>query len=775
LSGGISELSQSSSPLNKQNELIRSLRRQLEVTERELADQKWVFEQFLKSPSWRLTAPLRWLKAWLSGDVGKTEPVEKTGDNSPPLQAEEPESEQSSLDLKELFSALYQVQLRSFLASNSTLELPSSENPRISVLIVLYNRAELTLACLRSLAENQSERLEIIVVDNASSDDTSKLLDRLHGPQIIRNSENVNFLLAVNQAARKARGKYLLILNNDAQLMPGALRSALTTIESKPDIGAVGGRLILLDGTLQEAGSIIWRDGSCLGYGRGDDPFAPTYMFRRDVDYCSGAFLLTPRELWNQMGGFDERYKPAYYEETDYCMRLSERGLRVVFDPDAVLLHYEFASSASVTKATDLHRAHQILFRNRHSEALSKQYPADLSFTLQARMRGGKKRILFLDDRVPHTWCGSGYPRSRTILLAMLEQGFFLTLYPMFVMTEEWSSVYSDIPREVEVMTDYGPPLLEAFLRNRIGYYDTIFVSRPHNMKQFARIVSENPNWFEKVKIVYDAEAIFAGREVTLHELRGTPFSQAELNDIVKEEVATTAVADCVVSVSDAEKRAFEAHGIERVHILGHMLVPAPVERAFEDRNGFLFVGAVHQEASPNGDSLIWFLEEIFPLIQNALGADVTFNIVGYNTSGSIRELAGPSVRVNGLMQDLTKLYGDARVFVAPTRYAAGIPHKIHESAARGLPVVATELVATQLGWKNNVELLIGTDAASFAQQCVELYRNKELWMQLKQAGLDRVKAECSKQTFDRKLKEILATGRRPRGYEVATLSRKEF
>jgi len=769
-------LSQSSSPLNKQSELIRSLRKQLEITERELADQKWVFEQFLKSPSWRLTAPIRWLKAWLTGSPRGAEGREKTGGHRPAvhLEAQEQESPQSIGDLKELFTALYQVQLQSFISSNSTLELPHSENPEVSVLIVLYNRAELTLACLRSLAENQTERLEVIVVDNASSDDTAQLLDRLHGARIIRNSENLNFLLAVNQAAREAHGKYLLVLNNDAQLQPGALRSALTTIGSSPDIGAVGGRIILLDGTLQEAGSIIWRDGSCLGYGRGDDPFAPTYMFRRNVDYCSGAFLLTPRALWNQMGGFDEKYKPAYYEETDYCMRLWERSLRVVFDPDAVLLHYEFASSASVTKATDLQRAHQALFLDRHRETLSKQFLPDLNATLRARMRGGEKRILFIDDRVPHTWCGSGYPRSRTILLGMMEQGFFVTLYPIFVVNEEWSSVYSDIPREVEVMTGYGAPLLEAFLRNRIGYYETIFVSRPHNMKQLARVLIENPAWFENVKIIYDAEAIFAGREVTLHELRGAPFSKVEVNHIVRDEVAATAAADCVVAVSEAEKRAFEAHGVAHVHILGHMLSPSPIERPFEDRKGFLFVGAIHQEDSPNGDSLIWFLEEILPLIQTALGTDVPFTIVGYNTSGRIRQLAGSSVRIVGLLRDLTQLYAHARVFVAPTRYAAGIPHKIHESAARGLPVVATELVATQLGWTDNAELLIGKDAASFAQKCIELYRNKELWMKLRQTGLDRVRAECSKEAFDGKLKEILSTDRKTRGYEVVSMSRKE-
>src|SRR5262249_49150232 len=156
----------------------------------------------------------------------------------------------------------------------------------------------------------------------------------------IRNSENRNFLLAVNQAALEARGRYLLLLNNDAQLLPGSLRAALDTIESEPGIGAVGGRLILFDGSLQEAGSIIWRDGSCLGYGRGDNPFASSYMFRRDVDYCSGAFLLTPLELWKKLGGFDEAFVPAYYEETDYCVRLWEHGFRVVYEPAAVLMHY---------------------------------------------------------------------------------------------------------------------------------------------------------------------------------------------------------------------------------------------------------------------------------------------------------------------------------------------------------------------------------------------------------------------------------------------------
>jgi GT2 family glycosyltransferase len=765
--------------LNKQNELIRSLRKQLEATERELANQKWVFEQFLQSPSWRMTYPIRWLarqlralKTWLFGTVQQASSV---SDQTPQQQeTREIDVEELNIDLKQLFSSLYKVQLQSFLESKSLLYLPHSDKPEISVLIVLYNRAELTLACLRSLTENYSESMEVIIVDNASSDETSSLLDRLRGAHIIRNSQNLNFLLAVNQGAREANGEYLLILNNDAQLLPGSLRSAVQTIRSSSDIGAVGGRLILLDATLQEAGCIIWRDGSCLGYGRGDNPFAPTYMFQRDVDYCSGAFLITPRALWDELGGFDEAFKPAYYEETDYCLRLWRHGRRVVYDPTAVLLHYEFASSDSTKSATDLQRQHQAILAGRHAEALARHYPADLNSTLLARMKNSKKRVLFIDDRVPHTWFGSGFPRARSILLGMVEQGCFVTFYPSFVLNEEWSSVYSDMPREIEFMMGYGPPLLEAFLRNRRGYYDTIFVSRPHNMEPLAQILAENPEWFDGVRIIYDAEAFFVEREVTLRRLRGLPFPGEELEKMVREEVGLAAAADCVLSVSEAEKRAFEVHGIARVHILGHALSPEPTDKPFEQRHGLLFVGAVHQEATPNGDSLIWFLEQVFPKIQERLG-DVTLTIAGVNNSERIKQLAGPAVRITGHIPDLTELYADARVFIAPTRYAAGIPHKVHEAAARGLPVVATPLIATQLGWQDGVELLVGADADAFAAKCIGLHTDSDLWVGLRNASIDRITTECSQEQFRRRLKEILSTQARARDYEVATASRKEF
>jgi GT2 family glycosyltransferase len=763
-------LSRSSSPFDRQNELIRSLHRQLEATERELASQKWLFEKFLQSPSWRLTFPLRWIakqvraiREWFIRRPSSTEAAESRPDpqtDAALIDAGPPgvSALDSPLNIKQFFTELYSLQLQSFLAADSTLSLPHSDRPEVSVILVLYNRAELTFACLRSLTENHTERMEIILVDNASQDQTLLLLDRLRGARVIRNLENRNFLLAVNQAAKEARGEHLLLLNNDAQLLPGSLQSALRAIRSATDIGAVGGRLILLDGTLQEAGSILWRDGSCLGYGRGDNPFAPMYMFRRDVDYCSGAFLLTPRRIWEDLGGFDEAFKPAYYEETDYCARLWQRGLRVVYDPNSVLLHYEFASSESARRAVDLQAEHQRVFAARHRSLLATRLASDVNAILPARTKEHNvKRVLFIDDQAPHSWLGSGFPRARAILLTLLKQGYFVTFYPLSVIEESWSSVYSDMPGEIEFIMGYGLTLLEPFLRNRPRYYETVFISRPHNMEKVKPLLEAHPDWFEAVHVVYDAEAIFAAREITLRQLSGTSLSDEDADTLMQSEIDLASAADCVAAVSKLDAGRFREHGIENVCVIGHSLSAEPTTRGFEQRQGFLFVGAIHEEASPNGDSIIWFLEEVLPKIRDELGNDIPIIIAGVNKSERVRTLASPGVQITGEMPDLTDLYDNARVFVAPTRYAAGIPHKVHEAAARGVPIVATPLLASQLGWQDGNPFLVAADANEFAAKCVELHRNCELWAMLREAALARIRTECSAETFEEAVKDCVS------------------
>jgi GT2 family glycosyltransferase len=658
---------------------------------------------------------------------------------------------------KQELSRMYASTLQSFLASGCQMKLPTDDKPLISIILILYNRAELTFQCLRSLRENFSGSFEVIIVDNASGDDTGLLLDRLEGVKIIRNQENLHFLLGCNQASEIAEGKYILFLNNDAQVQPASIDSAVKTIESSDDIGAVGGKIILLDGTLQEAGSIIWQDASCFGYGRGESPFAPDYMFMRDVDYCSGAFLLTQRQTFLQLGGFDTDFQPAYYEETDYCLKLWKLGKRVVYDPNAVILHFEFASSKSSDRAIQMQVNNREVFLKKHQEYLATNYLSYDAGALIARTANRAcQRVLFIDDRVPHSSLGSGFPRAREILLTLVNLGYFVTFYPLNVPVESWDDVYEDIPKVVEVMMGYGLPNLEEFLQERAGYYDIIIVSRPHNMQVLKPILESHHDWFTNTKIIYDAEAIFAIRTIAKQRLDGEQVTQQEVDDLVSQEMQLGTGVDAIISVSEAERQKFLQAGFKQVYTLGHAIENCLTQKPFEERSDILFVGAIHDCYSPNADSVLWFVKEVFPKIQDKLGLDIKFLIVGNNSCEAIMQMANDNIKVIGKVDDLTDYYNQARIFIAPTRFAAGIPFKVHSAAAHGVPIVCTSLIASQVGWYNDVDLLVADTPETFADKCIQLYTQPDLWESLRLNAIKRVEAECSLSAFVYKLKTVL-------------------
>src|SRR5262249_45790984 len=246
--------------------------------------------------------------------------------------------------------------LRGFLASGSRLTLPAPSAPHVSVIVVVWNRADLTLGCLRALAADRAANFDVVVVDNASSDETAPLIARVDGVRVVRNEENIGFTAAANIGARAAKGRFLLFLNNDAEILPGAIAALQETVGRTPSIGAAGGNVGVPDGRVREAGGIVWPDGSCGAYGRGGDPAAPEFNFERTVDFCSAAMLMTPRERFDELAGFDEGYRPAYYEDVDYCVRLWSRGCSVVYQPRATAMHREFGSAVSRGAAIELQR-----------------------------------------------------------------------------------------------------------------------------------------------------------------------------------------------------------------------------------------------------------------------------------------------------------------------------------------------------------------------------------------------------------------------------------
>jgi len=186
--------------------------------------------------------------------------------------------------------------------------VPASDAPRASIVIPVYNQFAHTLACLRAIAAHPPHAaIEVIVVDDGSSDDTQLCLQQVGGLGYLRRPHNGGFIAACNDGAALARGEYLVFLNNDTLPQPGWLDRLLATFDQHPGTGLVGAQLVYPDGRLQEAGGVVFADGNASNYGRFESPNHPRYGFVREADYCSGAAIAVLRELFGRLGGFDRR------------------------------------------------------------------------------------------------------------------------------------------------------------------------------------------------------------------------------------------------------------------------------------------------------------------------------------------------------------------------------------------------------------------------------------------------------------------------------------
>ena len=723
----------------------------------------------LNSLSWKVTSPLRLLRSLFTPSKQSSEEItEPPGNDTTPEEFDETEPPgeilvgkfgapaNGSAGTKAEYDTRAKADLKQLFASDQTLKFPTLDHPALTVVLVFYNQAQLSLLCLRSLLEFADVSFRLIIVDNNSSDETPKLLEHIENAHIIRNQENFGFVRAVNQAAAQVKTEYLLLLNNDAVIEEATLSTAINTLKSDSSVGAVGAKIKLLDGSLQEAGSIIWNDGACLGYGRGQDPMQPEFMFQRDVDYCSGAFLLFRCDEFHKLGAFDEAFAPAYYEESDFCIRLQKQGKRIIYNPRVNITHYEFASTGGMEEASKLQLKHQQILCDKHPEYLSNKLANDGTNTITARINNKHPNILVIDDCVPHPSLGSGYPRSAHILNSLCELNLNVSFYPLQFPVDDWGAVYSTLDSTIEVLLDRGRAGLIPLLEKRKNFYQYIMVSRLHNMEIFNNIVDQDPALLEGSKVFYDAEAIFATRDIMKMELLGQAITEDEKQKLIAKELDQARNAEKVISVSRMEADLYKHASYNNTVVLGHALQVEPGNKGFDERSGILFVGALRDEGSPNVDSLLWFVINVLPIIEQEI-PDIELYVVGDCSAPSLKTIECGNVQFLGRLDSITSTYNDRRLLIAPTRFAAGIPHKVHEAASRGMPSVTTGLLAKQLGWKHGKQLLVGDGAPKFAKQCIRLYRDEKLWRRVRSAGLQSISHECSDEKFQATLRGLFS------------------
>ncbi|MGO4223525.1 glycosyltransferase [Lysobacter sp. TAF61] len=619
--------------------------------------------------------------------------------------------------------------------------VPRAMQPRASIVIPVYNQFAHTLACLRAIAAHPPEvGVEIIVVDDGSSDETESALTRVAGLTYHRRSQNGGFIAACNDGAALASGDYLVFLNNDTLPQPGWLDTLLATFDQHPRTGLVGAQLIYPDGRLQEAGGLVFADGNAHNLGRFESPNDPRYSHVRTADYCSGAAVAIPRSLFARIGAFDSRYAPAYFEDTDLAFAVRDAGWRVLYQPASQVVHLE-----GVTAGTSVHqgvKAYQV--RNRHTfaekwrEALSRQWP-DGTAADRASASPGQRRVLIIDSATPRPDRDSASLRMVNLMHLLLDEGAHVTFVPA-----DLNHAGADTQRlqQLGVQVWYAPffGTPTRWIRDHGHRFDTVVVCRHYVLREWLPLLRK---YAPKARLVFDTVDLHYLRERRGAELASDPALMRASERTRTLELDMIARSDAILVVSEVERTLLARDApAAKVDILSNLHHVHGRGQDFEQRRNLVFVGGFRHP--PNVDAVRWFVTEVFPLIR-AQAPHIVFHCIGSDPTADIAALADePGVRIHGHVPDLSPYMDGARIAVAPLRYGAGVKGKVNLSMAHGQPVVATACAVEGMHLRDGEDVLVADDANGFASAVLRLYRDEALWQRLAGNGLANVERHFS-------------------------------
>ena len=628
----------------------------------------------------------------------------------------------------------------------------SDKLPRFSVVIPVYGHDDHTFNCLRSmLAHTRLDDVEIIVVDDASPVPTAQALGGVRGVTFIRAVKNGGFIESCRLGAERARGEFLILLNNDIQVTPSWLESLLKVFRIRPDAGLVGARLVYPDGRLQEAGGIVWQDGSAWNWGRGDDPNRPQYGYLRAVDYCSGACLAIRMSDWRQLGGFDKIYAPAYYEDADLAFRVRQLGKKVYYQPETTIIHFEGISSGTDESAgIKRHQAiNRTTFLARWRSVLQSHQPNGHQPQCGAD-RGAKARVLVVEACMITPDQDAGSVRMLAMLELLVELDCKVSLVADNI---EYRQPYVGQLQQAGIEVWHHPFVdsVAQLLAERGKDFDVIIFCRHYIA---ARYLPEVRNWAPQAKIVFDTVDLHYLREQRLAELDGSKALHESAQATREQELGVIAGSDLTLVVSSVEQELLAKElPSAKVDIVTIIHETRDADQQFTDRTGLIFVGGFRHP--PNVDAVTWFVAEVWPLVQQKQ-PDMIFTIVGSNMPGAIRDLSAPNVVVAGFVEYMDPLLDAARISIAPLRYGAGVKGKVNQAMACGLPVVATSAAAEGMGLNDGDDLLIADSPAAFADAVVRLYNDQKLWDHLAEGGKRNIEAHFSRARAKRTLATLV-------------------
>lgn len=626
---------------------------------------------------------------------------------------------------------------------NNKIGFPAEKNALVSIVIPVHNQLIYTLNCLYSIMQVEDGiAKEIIIIDDKSNDQSLTFLKNITGITIIENKENIGFLKSVNKGIESANAEFIYLLNNDTKVLPQYLSSLLAVFKNNKDAGAVGSKLIFADGTLQEAGCLLFNNEVAVNRGAAQSADDPKFNYLKKVDYCSGCSLLFRRVDRDQkLNLLAEIYSPAYYEETDLCMRLiHDQGLTVYYQPQSEIIHFENISyqNKSENKFKLIQKNHRIFWDKWKSKVFNNQWIGSSDKKILNDHANYEKIVLLVEEYMPKYDQDSGSNRFTEIVKILVSSKckVYLLVKNIYLKDDHiYISLFESLG--VEVIREYLSTKdeiirVEKQIDSIYQTIDYLWVFRPEGYEYYINFLRKADC---KAKIIYDM--------VDLHFLRferETDFiekSKGKLkreNEVKALEQKALKEADFVVAISGKEKDVIIDLGIdtEKIFIVSniHRVKEDTQQLNFKDRNGLIFIGGFHHQ--PNVDAVLYLSKEIMPLVWDQ-NKKIIVKIIGGSLPEEIKALHTDRFQILGYQKEIDHYFLSAKVFVAPLRYGAGVKGKIGQALEYKLPVISTTIGVEGMMLKPDINVLVADndDAQNFANHISQIYNDEQLWKKL--------------------------------------------
>ncbi len=634
----------------------------------------------------------------------------------------------ASTDLPQLAYALSVLEGGYDNVTLKPLKFPKVTNPDVSIIIPAHNKVEVTYLALCSLlvAYNDAS-FEVILVDDASTDETAEIEKIVSGITVIHNAQPQRFIRSCNAGADKAKGKFIVLLNNDVEVTTGWLDELIASFDRFDKVGLAGSKLLYPDGRLQDAGGIIWGSGNPWNYGNSQNPNDPRFSYARQADYLSGAAMMVPTDLWKQVGGLSSYLEPMYFEDTDFAFKIRDAGYKTWFVPSSIVYHYEGMTSGTDT-STGFKR-YQEVNRPKFKRQWAKAYAGfskDGHKPDLEKDRGVVGRVLFLDYTTPRPDQDAGSYAALQEIKLVQSLGYKVSFLPMNM---AHLGRYTDALQKLGVEMIYAPFFMTPgeYLEKHAADFDAFYITRYYVARQ---TLTQLRTLAPEAKVIFNNADLHFLREIRAARSEDNPGMLEKARQTRNDELEIINQVDVVLSYNETEHSVIQAYtdGQATVRKCPWVVEPTETVPTFEAREGLSFLGGFLHH--PNKEGVLWFVREIMPLLSSQ-GRNDVLSIYGSKMDDEIKALKSDTVDPVGFVEQIADAYDRHRIFVAPLRSGAGIKGKVLSALAHGIPCVLTPTAAEGIGLRSGHDCFIAETPKDWATAIEQLNTDKALWQKI--------------------------------------------